>query len=166
MAVAASDGGAGEPPQAEPVAVPGGAAWRQPGPVTMDDVAAQVWGVDGVDDLTKVTVKEVRERIERAKNFPPQSLLVSPYREQVASLLEESVTRKRKEFMEKEKQEWMDVHDLTSIHERVGKLMKVPDLKEECKSRGLDAGGKKPALVKRLHDFKRPRLLGSMDGPR
>ena len=74
-------------------------AWRQPGPATMD-VAAQVCGVD---DLTEVTVKEVREGIERAKNFPPQSSSQSPCREQVASLPEVWVTRKRKEHMEKEK---------------------------------------------------------------
>ena len=52
-------------------------AWRQPGPATMD-VAAQVCGVD---DLTEATVKEVREGIERAKNFPPQSSSQSPCRE-------------------------------------------------------------------------------------
>ena len=52
-------------------------AWRQPGPATID-VEAQVCGVD---DLTEVTVKEVREGIERAKNFPPQSSSQSPCRE-------------------------------------------------------------------------------------
>ena len=64
--------------------------------------------------------------------------------------------------MEKKKQEWIGV----TIHERVGKLMKVPDLREECKGRGLDVGGKKADLVKRLRDIERPRLLGSMDGTR
>ena len=42
----------------------------------------------------------------------------------------------------------------------------VPDLREECKARGFDVGGKNADLVKRLHEFRRPRLLGSMDGTR
>ena len=44
-------------------------AWRQPGPATMD-VAAQVCGVD---DLTEVTVKEVREGLREPRISRPKA---------------------------------------------------------------------------------------------
>jgi len=61
--------------------------------------------------------------------------------------------RKRKEKTPKKKKVRVDETGGLTIEEGIMVEMKVPELKNECKIRGLQVGGKKEELVKRLRDF-------------